>query len=240
MCDVSFEVGESEILGLIGPNGAGKTTIFNMLTGLCRPDGGRVFFDGCEISRKRPEEIARLGVARTFQNIRLFNGLSLLDNVRAAGRANAAYGFWSNVFGVQAARDEDVRLTAKARELLELTGLGGRANETAGALPYGERRRLEIARALALSPRLLLLDEPAAGLNPAEKTALSEFIHGVRERFGVSVLIIEHNVPLVMGLCDRVIVLNFGQTIAFGTPDEVRRHPDVLKAYLGDERCESA
>ena len=240
VCDVSLAVGESEIMGLIGPNGAGKTTIFNLLTGLCRPDCGQIFFGGQEITGLKPEAIARLGLARTFQNIRLFSGLSLLNNVRAAGRARAVHGFWPNVFGSQAARDEDRTLTAKAWELLELTGLAGRGNELAGSLPYGERRRLEIARALALSPRLLLLDEPAAGLNPAEKRELGGFIRGIKEKYGLSVLIIEHNVPLVMGLCDRVMVLNFGQSIALGTPENVQRNPEVIKAYLGDEKHEPA
>ncbi|MEA4855948.1 MAG: ABC transporter ATP-binding protein [Solidesulfovibrio sp.] len=233
VCDVSLDVRQGEIMGLIGPNGAGKSTLFNLLTGLTRPDCGTVAFDGHDITRARPETIAGLGLARTFQNIRLFEGLSLLDNVRVAGRIKARSGLFRALLGTPGSRREEREVTDRAFELLSLVHLADRAGDVAASLPYGDRRRLEIARALALSPRLLLLDEPAAGLNPAEKSALADFIRGIRERFGLTVFLIEHNVPMVMGLCDRVMVLHFGLTIALGTPEAVQRDPAVIEAYLG-------
>jgi branched-chain amino acid transport system ATP-binding protein len=233
VCDVSIQVRPGEIMGLIGPNGAGKTTLFNLLTGMTRADSGVVTFDGHDITRSKPESIAALGLARTFQNIRLFGGLTLLDNVRTAARVHARTGFWGGIFATPASRREERETTDRAWELLQLVDLADRAHDAAASLPYGDRRRLEIARALALSPKLLLLDEPAAGLNPAEKAGLTGFIRGIKERFDLTVLLIEHNVPMVMGLCDRVMVLNFGMTIAMGTPEEVQGDPDVIRAYLG-------
>ncbi|EPR42187.1 ABC transporter related protein [Desulfovibrio sp. X2] len=231
---VSLSIEEGSIFGLIGPNGAGKTTFFNMLTGMTRPTSGRVAFAGRDLAGLIPEEIARLGIGRTFQNIRLFAGMSVLDNVRVPGQCRLRSGLWSQVVGLSAARREEDEGRERAWELLRLVGLESRAERAAGSLPYGDRRRLEIARALALSPRLLLLDEPAAGMNPSEKQALSGFIREIRETFSLTVLLIEHHVPMVMGLCDRIAVLNFGELIALGTPEEVQDDEKVVQAYLGE------
>jgi branched-chain amino acid transport system ATP-binding protein len=209
---VSLEVQEGEILGLIGPNGAGKTTLFNVITGLTAPSSGNVRWRGKAIAGQRPDVLCRLGLARTFQNLRLFRQLSCLDNLQVAMGRNDRRG---------------------ALELLALVQLQGRAEEAAGSLAYGDQRRLEIARALATGPQLLLLDEPAAGLNPVEKQALRELVQLLRHQFQLTVLIIEHHVPLMMQLCDRLAVLNFGKRIALGSPEQVRRDPLVIEAYLG-------
>jgi len=231
---VGFTVEEGEIFGLIGPNGAGKTTLFNMLTGLTKPSSGSVRFLGEDVTGADPAVVARRGMARTFQNIRLFAGLTVLDNVRVPLHAKGEAGFWGGILGSGAAREHEAATLARARELVEQAGLGARMDVPAGSLPYGERRRLEIARALALSPKLLLLDEPAAGLNPTEKLDLSRFILDIRDRHGLTVLFIEHNVPMVMGLCRSVAVLNFGELIAMGAPDAVQADPAVIEAYLGE------
>lgn len=232
---VSFAVKPGEIFGLIGPNGAGKTTLFNLLTGLIQPSSGQMLHQGQDISRLRPFQIANRKIARTFQNIRLFGNLSALENVMIARHIHAQTGVLKGVIGLPPAPQEENQTRQRAWELLELVGLGDRASEQACNFPYGDQRRLEIARALALEPQILLLDEPAAGMNPNEKHHLSEFIRKLRDQFNLTVLLIEHHVPLVMGLCDRIAVLDFGQLIALGDPAEVRSNPAVIEAYLGAE-----
>lgn len=232
---VSFSVQRGEIFGLIGPNGAGKTTLFNLVTGLTPPSGGSVVFQGRNITRFAPNRIARAGIARTFQNIRLFGNLSVLANVVTARHIHTHSQGLSSVLGLPKAMREERQSEAKAHELLSLVGLSGHAAEQARNLAYGDQRRLEIARALALEPSLLLLDEPAAGMNSNEKGALTDFIRELRESFNLTILVIEHHVPLVMGLCNRVAVLNFGQLIALDDPHNVQNNPAVIDAYLGDQ-----
>ncbi|MFB2921634.1 ABC transporter ATP-binding protein [Aerosakkonema funiforme] len=231
--NVSFTVQKNEIFGLIGPNGAGKTTLFNTITGLIQPSSGQLFYQGEEISSRRSHRIAKAGIARTFQNIRLFGDLSALENVTIAQHVHTKSGLITGVLGLPPAPAEEIKTKQKALELLDLVGLRDRAYAKAKNFPYGDQRRLEIARALALEPQVLLLDEPAAGMNPSEKHQLSEFIREIRDRFKLTVILIEHHVPLVMGLCDRIAVLNFGQLIALGNPTEVRTNPAVIEAYLG-------
>jgi branched-chain amino acid transport system ATP-binding protein len=228
---VSFGVKEGEIFGLIGPNGAGKTTLFNLVTGLIPPTGGQIVFDSVPLKQQQPYQIAAQGIARTFQNIRLFKDLSAQENILIAQHVHTH----SGVLGLPPAPQEEREIREKATELLTLVGLQDRAQEKAQNLCYGDQRRLEIARALALSPKLLLLDEPAAGMNSNEKQSLSTFIRTLRDRFGLTVLLIEHHVPLVMGLCDRIAVLDFGQLIALGKPAQVKADPAVIAAYLGNE-----
>jgi branched-chain amino acid transport system ATP-binding protein len=233
--EVSFDVRSGEIFGLIGPNGAGKTTMFNLMTGLTPPSSGNLTYEGRNITGLPPYKIAQLGLARTFQNIRLFGNLSALENVKISQHVHTGSGVWAGVLGLGKSKSEESEVEHNAFELLELVGMSDKSEDKAKNFSYGDQRRLEIARALALKPKVLLLDEPAAGMNPNEKGALSDFIRMVREKFDLTVILIEHHVPLVMGLCDRIAVLNFGQLIALGNPASVANDPAVIEAYLGGD-----
>ncbi|MBH8555319.1 ABC transporter ATP-binding protein [Nostocaceae cyanobacterium CENA357] len=233
--NVSFTVNKHEIFGLIGPNGAGKTTLFNLITALIPASSGELRYQNTLISQLRPHQIAGLGIARTFQNIRLFGELSALENVIIARHLHTKSNIFTGILGLPPAPGEEYKSRQKALELLDLVGLSDRAKEKAKNFAYGDQRRLEIARALALEPQILLLDEPAAGMNPSEKQYLSKFIRNLRDRFNLTIILIEHHVPLVMGLCDRIAVLDFGQLIALGKPSVVRNDPAVIEAYLGNE-----
>jgi branched-chain amino acid transport system ATP-binding protein len=231
--DLSMAVPAGGLYGLIGPNGAGKTTVFNMITGIYEPSAGSILLDGVELGGLSPHAITRMGVARTFQNIRLFPHLSVLDNVRIAYHTHAGYGLLEAVTRLRRFAPRERALTEEAQDLLQVFGLLHRQTELARNLPYGEPRRLEIARALALGPRLLLLDEPAAGMNPTETQSLMELIHFVRERYRLSILLIEHQMRVVMGICEWITVMDFGQVIARGTAREIQSDEKVIEAYLG-------
>ncbi len=231
--DFSLEVPEGGLYGLIGPNGAGKTTVFNLISGFLKPSRGRISLNGVEITRLPPHRITYLGVARTFQNIRLFQELSVLDNVLVGFHCRSRASWGEAILRLPRYCGEEREHRARAWELLRQVGLAEAAAQPAGKLPYGHQRRLEIARALATGPRFLLLDEPAAGLNPQETLNLMEFLQEIKERYRLTMLVIEHNLQLVMNLCRRLLVLDHGLTIAAGEPEEVRRHPEVIRAYLG-------
>lgn len=233
---------EGELVGLIGPNGAGKTTVFNMLTGVYTPSEGQILFRTHRedqpfenICGHKPYRITQLGMARTFQNIRLFKDLSVLDNVRIAFHFNTHYNAWQAILRTGVYYCEESQITQKSLQLLEIFNIRHKSEEFAKNLPYGEQRKLEIVRALATNPSLLLLDEPAAGMNPQETQDLMKLIESIRSQFNLTILLIEHDMHLVMGICERILVLDYGQTIAEGTPSEISKNPRVIKAYLGEE-----
>ena len=238
--DLSFEIGENTIMGLIGPNGAGKTTVYNLITGIYEPTEGIVALEGKTLNGMSCHDIVQLGISRTFQNLRLFKKLTALDNIIIACQHNTTYSLIDAAFRTKRFRKEEAELRVQAQQLLDLVELGEYSNFTAGNLPYGHQRRLEIARALALNPKLLLLDEPAAGMNPEESLELMDFIKRVQQKFGISILLIEHHMEIVMGVCDHIVVLNFGKEIAHGTPEEVQNNPEVISAYLGEVKDDAA
>ncbi len=235
VADFNFHIDKGELVGLIGPNGAGKTTAFNLFTGVYQPTTGQIVFDGKSIVGLKPYQITQRGIARTFQNIRLFSELTVLDNVKIAFHFHVKYGLLETVLRMGRYFTEEERIDKEARDLLKIFHLEDKADEVAKNLPYGAQRRLEIARALAAKPKLLLLDEPAAGMNPQETKELMDMIRWIRKEFGLTVLLIEHDMSLVMGICERIYVLEYGQIIASGTPEVIQKDPEVIRAYLGGE-----
>lgn len=232
--EFSIRIRKNELYGLIGPNGAGKTTVFNLLTGVYKPDSGRVMLEDKDITGQKTIEISKAGIARTFQNIRLFGKLSVLDNVKAGMHNHHPYPFLSGIFRTGAFKREEGLMDEKAMDLLKVFELEESAHLLAANLPYGQQRKLEIARALATDPKLLLLDEPAAGMNPNETQALMDMIRLVRDRFDMTILLIEHDMKLVSGICEELTVLNFGEVLAQGKTGEVLSNPQVITAYLGE------
>ena len=231
----SLSLQNGEIVGLIGPNGAGKTTVFNLITGIHKPTGGEIFLKGVPIHGKKPHVITELGIARTFQNIRLFPEMTVIENIKVAYHYYRKYGVFSALVARKNFWKHEAEMEAAACELLEIFGLHEHAEKKAGSLPYGQQRRLEIARALATKPSLILLDEPAAGMNPAEADQLLHTIHDLRDRFHVTIFLIEHQMRVVMGVCERIKVMDFGETIAEGPPEEIQQNKQVIEAYLGEE-----
>jgi branched-chain amino acid transport system ATP-binding protein len=240
LSNYNLELHQGEILGVIGPNGAGKTTLFNLVTGFLRPTTGRIEMLGEDITGLRPDLVARRGIARTFQTIRLFGKLSVLDNVKVAQQLHGKAGFWETLLSTPGFHRKERQLEQRALEHLDDLGLVDLQALPASALPYGNQRKVEVARALALEPKVLLLDEPAAGMNPHETTELLGFIRGIHQRYALTIVVVEHDMSLIMRLCDRIQVLNYGQTICEGSPERVRSDPAVVEAYLGTRSRERA
>ncbi len=236
LSDYSLDLPERRIHGVIGPNGAGKTTLFNLLSGMVRPTTGSISLAGEEITSMQPAQVAQAGIARTFQNIRLFGDMSVIDNIRVASQRHEPGPFWAAMLSTRGFRRREWAITERATNLLELVGLTDRAQRVARSLPYGDQRRLEIARAVATGPRVLMLDEPSAGMNPTETADLLALIRRLRDEWGITIVMVAHDIPLVMGLCDTIQVLNYGVLLAQGPPSVVRNDPEVIRAYLGQAR----